>query len=550
MKTLLLHTPKLEDFYLPFGRYMNVNYMPMGMLAIAAHLNGHGHQTSVVHVGIEKILDPNWSVSQQALSWDVAAVGLSLHWHYQAYDVAMAVERIRAARPDLFIFIGGITASYFGAEVLDTIPGADAVILGEGLEPARQLVEALDKKAVLDTVPNLVWRKGERIVTNPTRILHEAALLDSVSFADFAPLQNNDSYVQQFGFPLAYAWELSPEENRKMMTMGRSFFPLMVGSGCPRVCSFCCGNAVTQKRINAGHRLYFRSMNAIMDDVRQARDAGYRTMALCFDPMPKSTPFFVELFGRMKRETPDMDLYFECWSLPEPAFIQAFADAFNAPHSYLALSPDTGNDAIRKKNKGYYYSNEQLLATADSLLEHEIQMDIFFSIGFSGETMATALDTRDLMRRMAERYENIRRLMVWAVQLEPGSPAFDDPGKWDIVSSRSTLADFVQAHGSRGDAYTVLGYKIPDFFGDERDLGRIEEFEQHMQQFKCMEFCFHAKDPRVYNHPLLGRQECLEKRRILASRRGQPAPGKIISAEYPHHEALRAERPDVERIEV
>lgn len=550
MKFLLLHTPKLEDFYLPFGRYMNVNYMPMGMLGIAAHLNRHGHPTTVVHAGIEKILDPSWSVAQDAATWDVGAVGLSLHWHYQAYDVARAVERIRQARPDLFIFVGGITASYFGAQVLETVPAADAVVLGEGFEPVRYLAQALDNKTSLDSVPNLAWRKGRDVVVNPARMLHDTTLLDGFPFADFSVLKNNDSYVRQFGFPLAYAWELSPEENRHMMTMGRSFFPLMVGSGCPRSCSFCCGNAVTQKRINAGHRLYFRSLDAIIEDVRRAQDAGYRTVALCFDPMPQSTRFFVELFGRMKRETPGMDLYFECWSLPEPEFIRAFGEAFCAPHSYLALSPDSGNEAIRKKNKGYHYTNEQLLSCADLLSEHEIQMDIFFSIGFSGETAALALDTRDLMRRMADRYENIRRLMVWAVQLEPGSPAFDDPDRWGIESNRSTLGDFVRAHGGRGDAYTVLGYKIPGYFGDERDQGGVEDFERHLQQFKCMEFCFHAKDPRVYNHPLLGRQECLEKRRILAGRRGVNAPDRVISDDYPHHFAVRDERPDGPRIEV
>ena len=550
MKTLLLHVPKLEDFYLPFGRYMNVNYMPMGLLGLAHHLNAHGHHTEVVHAGVEKLLDRNWRLVGEVADGRVRAVGLSLHWHYQAYDVAQAIERLREQNPDLFIFVGGITASYFGTEVLTTFPGADAVVLGEGFEPVRLMLDALDLGRALDDVPNLIRRKGNAPHENPDRLLHPTELFNQLPFADFSPLRNNEVYIRQFGFPLAYSLELSPEENRRLMTMGRSFFPLFVGSGCPRSCSFCCGNAGTQKRINAGHRILWRSHDAVIADIRRALKAGYRTMALCFDPMPSSTAYYVDLFARMKRETPDADLYFECWSLPEPAFVEAFADAFSAPHSYLALSPDTGCEAIRKRHKGYRYTNEELLATAGLLAQEGVQMDVFFSIGFPGETVATALETRDLMRQLSAGYDNIRRLMVWAVQLEPGSPMFDHPEEFGIVTKRRTLGDFVNAHGSRGDAYAVLGYKIPGFFGDERDEGSIEEFEAHFQQFKCMEFCFHSKDPRVYNHPHLGRSACLEKRKLLAARRGTDVPHRPIGEAQRYVDAVAVEKPKGTRLEV
>ncbi|MBL6975268.1 MAG: cobalamin-dependent protein [Deltaproteobacteria bacterium] len=550
MKTLLLHVPKLEDFYLPFGRYMNVNYMPMGLAGMAHYLNRSGHPSEILHAGVEKILDPGWRIAETVGDADIGAIGLSLHWHYQAYDVGQTVKRIKEARPDVFVFLGGITASYFGAEVLETYPDADGVVLGEGLEPARLLLDALDRNESPESVPNLAWRRGDEIIVNPRRMLHEDSFLDALPYADLSSLQNRDVYIRQFGFPLAYALELSPEENRRMMTMGRSFFPLFVGMGCQRVCSYCCGNARTQGKINAGHRVYWRDQDAVINDMKRARSYGYRTLALCFDPLPESTTYFVELFARMKRETPDMDLYFECWGLPEPAFIDAFAAAFDPPHSYLALSPDTGNDEIRRRNKGHIYTTTEFLACADRLKERGIQMDVFFSLGFPGETSETALETRDLMRQVAEACDNVRRLMVWAVQLEPGSPMFEAPEDWGIESERRHLIDFVRAHGERGDAYSVLGYKLPGFFGDDRDSGSVEDFERHFQQFKCMEFCFHSKDPRVYNHPHIGREECLKKRQMLARRRGESRPIEPISDTFTHACALAEDRPGDKRMEV
>ena len=252
MNTLLLHVPKLEDYYLPFGRYMNVNYMPMGLLGLARHLRQNGHPVEVLHAGVEKILDPGWRVADEIADSEVKAVGLTLFWHYQAHDVAQAIRRIKETRPDVFVFLGGITASYFAGEVLETLPGADAVVVGEGFDSTLGLLAGLEQGADLSGVPNLVWRRGGEVVVNRSRLQHPQELFDSLSFADFTPMRHHDTYISQFGFPLAYSLERTPEENRQLMTMGRSFFPLYVGSGCRTSCSYCCGNAATLKRINGG----------------------------------------------------------------------------------------------------------------------------------------------------------------------------------------------------------------------------------------------------------------------------------------------------------
>lgn len=554
MKTLLLHVPKLEDYYLPFGRYMNVNYMAMGLPAICNHLVSAGHDASIIHAGVEKILSPEWSIDAELDDPGLEAAGLSLQWHYQAYDTKRAVEKIKRKRPDIFVFLGGLTASYFGTELLEAVPEADAVIIGEGFEPARLLLDALESGGDLSTVPNLAWRNGSRIIVNETGYLHPPSFFDNLEFADLTRLRNHSVYIEQFGFPLAYSLDLTREENRRQMTMGRAFFPLFAGSGCPRSCTYCGGNAKTQAKIFGSHRILWRPVSRVIEDIKRASSFGYKTMALCFDPAPESVNYYTGLFGRMRDEVPDVDLYFECWSLPEPAFIDAFAAAFNPPHSYIALSPDTGSEKLRRKHKGYYYSDEDLYNTMDLLEKRGIQTDLFFSIGFPGETESLALETREMIRILADRYGNIRRLMTWAVQLEPGSPMYEEPEKWGIIPGRSSLVDFFKAHGDRGDTYSVLGYGIPGFFGLEGsaagESGRIEAFEVRFQQFKCREFCFFSPDPVVYNEPGLGRAGCLAKRKELALRHGMPVPSKPVSNELSYSEAVRAERPARERAEV
>ena len=49
MKTLLLHVPKFNNFYKPIGDFIWLNYMPMGLLAIADHAVQNGMDVEVVH---------------------------------------------------------------------------------------------------------------------------------------------------------------------------------------------------------------------------------------------------------------------------------------------------------------------------------------------------------------------------------------------------------------------------------------------------------------------------------------------------------------------
>ena len=88
----------------------------------------------------------------------------------------------------------------------------------------------------------------------------------------------------------------------------------------------------------------------------------------------------------------------------------------------------------------------------------------------------------------------------------------------------------------------ILGFKINNYFGDERDEGNIADFERHLQHLKCMNFCFLAKDPRQWNAPDAGRTHCFDRRKELAKRRGHALPTLKISEEVNYMDALAEER--------
>lgn len=521
MDCLLLHIPKFSSTYLPLGEFLNITYMPMGLPALANRLNREGFETEILHLGVEWIRDPAWSAVDEAAASDAPMIGADLYWHYQTFDVLDVAERIKARRPDVFFFLGGTTAGYFAVDILKRYPFIDAVVRGDGEIAIVELAEAIRGKRAMADVANLVWRDADgRVVQNTKSAFSDQAMLDSLVFGDLSALRNREIYVESFGFPLAYPKQFDHERNRVTQRMGRSFFPLFVGRGCAWECTFCGGNRKTLRELNGHPTMRFRSVDRVVDDIELALGHGYRTMALCFDPTPQKDDYYVSMFQEIRRRKLEVDFYFECWGLPTQRFLEEWNLTFGRGNtdSYLALSPDAGDEAVRRRNKQPFYTDAEFWAAMDMCEEMGVTADVFFTIALPGETIETARKTKAMIERIEQSYSITRRVMVWSVQLEPGSPQFERPESLGMITDRKHVEDFRLAHGTGADTYATLGYKIEGFFGDHRDQGGIAEFEAHLQSLKCMEFCFLSEDPRRPSTPAEGRKVCHSRRRELAAR--------------------------------
>ncbi len=540
---LFVHVPKADNHYLPIGDFFNITYMPMGVPAMAELLHREGRRVEICHLGVEWLVDRDESVERIYEGRRIRAIGFPLYWHYQAYDTIQVAAAMAKAHPEAFIFLGGITAGYFADEIIDRYRFIDAVVRGHGESVVADVVAALCDGASPESVPNLTLRDPETGAPGETGKSASSAIpLDDLVFGDLGTMRHAEVYAASFGFPLAYAQEHTPDENRSMLSMGRAFFPLFVGRGCPWICSFCGGNRGTLAKVTGTAKVVWRSQHRVVDDIRLARDLGYRTMALCFDPTPTRDEYYVELFRRIREARLDVDFYFECWGLPTPRFVREFRRTFPSPESYIAISPDAGDEHVRRLNKQPFYTDAELLATLRTLDELEISADVFFTLALPGERLGQARRTAELKREIATTFRNARRVMTWTVQLEPGSPQFERPSELGMLTDRNCFADFYEAHGGkRADTYSSLGYKILDYFGDERDEGEIEDFERHMQHLKCLEFCFLAKDPRQWNAPAAGRRHCFDRRTELARRRGHAPPRIAIGADAGYESALAEE---------
>jgi radical SAM superfamily enzyme YgiQ (UPF0313 family) len=258
----------------------------------------------------------------------------------------------------------------------------------------------------------------------------------------------------------------------------------------------------------SGRRGYFyRSIDAVIDSIVEARSFGYETMHTCFDPEPRQQKYYARLWREIRRRGIKTDWWFEANALPSREMIDEFAATFPSPHSLIAVSPETGSERVRRLNRGFFFSNDELLDTLGYIDGKGIRMEVFFTYGIAFETEDDLQETIRLRNEIARRFNNVQGMRALSIEIEPGAPWQVDPDRFGIETPLRTFRDFYEAHSDTDEGtYTRLGYHSPDFFRD----GPVDEatFSRRLQAMKCKHFCFIHPDTRRYAKPWQGRLLC------------------------------------------
>ena len=507
---LFLHSPKFDNWYKPLGDFIWINYLPMGMFALADYLVTQGYSARIVHLGIEWIEDHNFNLMDCLRKENPGVAALSLHWHHQAYDTIKTAEAIKKNFPNIFILLGGFTASYYHREILEDFSFVDGVIRGEAEKPLLQLVEKVTKKDPgLHDVPNLTWRSNNAIKENGISYVASRDDIDKLRFTNLSLLKNWETYVNYVGHPFLWKKGFSKEQNFRNLSIRSKTFPLVVGRGCPMSCTWCSGSQISQEFITKRTKTVYRSIDKIIESIREALDYGYETMYVVFDPFPDKQQFFIDLFAKIREKNLKAKMVFECHGLPTEGFIKAFHETFPNKDSFLCLSPETGSESLRKIHKHCFYSNDELLDCLKSLRELNVSTEVFFTYGIPGESQENLRETIKLKRYIKKHFKNVNCIRVLSIEMEPGAPWHLEPQKYGLVSERRRFKDFYLAHSSKfSQTFASLGYYIPDYFLSNGGTNSAKDFEAALQRIKCKHFCFLNPNPRKSGPAWTGRLFC------------------------------------------
>ncbi len=486
---IFVHVPKLSSYYKPFDQFMFINYIPMGVFALCDILNKNKIPARIKHLGLEYIKNKDFSIVEYIKANKIKAVALSLHWHYQSYDVMEVAKKIKAASKETRIILGGFTASIFSDEIMRDYEYIDFIIAGDGekgiLELARTLKEDQND---FSEVPNCLYRKNGKVINNGITYLADYNELKNIEYANLSYMDYHQEYMEYFKLPLFWSLNSSIQENMaKKISGATTTFPLMVGRGCMVNCSFCGGGKDAQIKICKRERPVYRPVSQVVDTMEQAISYGYESFIICFDPNPKDDHYYIEMFAEIRKRKISCGMGFESWGLPTKRFVADFGKTFIKEKSYIALSPETFSEAVRKLNKGFFYTNEEMYTVMQQMKEDKIPILIYLTIGLPGETSKDIDNNVQFSKSLQKRFKELLSIIMVPVQLEPGSPLFENPEKYNAVTERKCFRDFYEYHQKpESNPYSYLGYATEALQEAACD---IEKFNEFILNKRCQHFC-------------------------------------------------------------
>lgn len=338
---------------------------PLGILQLAAWLQQHGHPT-VVHDCLGPRAPHGLGANvEQILATNPELVGFSATTcgFMEAADLAAA---IKARRPEITIVVGNVHATSIGAPLLCHFPEIDALGIGEGEGVMLDLAEG---RAWRD-IPNLVFREGESVRTNPRR--------PRINDLDTLPFPAYDALA---GFPQGYHLPLFAYEKRWGASM-------VTSRGCPYSCSFC-------DRTVFEHLHRFNSAAYIYEHLQYLRDHyGVQHVNIYDDLFTANWPRIHELCERLIARP--LGVQFNCairagHTSPEMLALLKRAGAFMVSLGIESADPDM----MARHKAGV--TLDAVRDTVAKIHAAGLRAKGLFIFGLPGETPATVRLTSDFI---------------------------------------------------------------------------------------------------------------------------------------------------------
>ena len=466
--------------------------MPMGMMALASKLKENGFETKIVHIGLEKVLNPNFTVEGLLKSNDAKVIAIDLHWYSHAYE-AMNLAKLCKKNQDTYVVLGGYTASFFDLEILRNFPCVDAIVRGEAELPLLELVEGHIRGHDVSSIPNVTLRYDSRLKRNPIGYVADSKALTQLKFTDLNLLDHGYEYLKimaphpislQNGTPRPLL--LQPNRLDGLSSLRRGW--LSIGRGCKFNCSYCGGGRKAQRIISGRTEPVFRSIDKITEEVIQLKEYGVRQLYIDFDPCPNDRGYYFALFKKLREEGIDISAQFLTWGLPNREFVVEFAKTFDPFTSAITISVESGSEKVRKINDfHYFYSNNDLLKSLDLIEAQGTMGQIYFSVGNSGETLDDFNATLRLSEEILMKHKNILGPWCYSIPIEPASPRYLTPKRYGVELLRHSFMDFFECEQKKslGDTKNIehiYGYRTNDM--SEAEMTYLSQlYEDHISRF-------------------------------------------------------------------
>lgn len=477
---ILLHTPKFNQYIHPLNKVGFVNIIATGLFSIADLIDKNGYSVKIVHIGIEKLLNPKKTIKDIIIEFPAKIYGISLQWHFQAYDAIELARVIKEVRNDSFVVLGGLAASFFKDEIMEQFDFIDAIISGEGEIPFLKLVENIDKNRSLNNIPNLIYRDGNKIIENKDLFYANNNLLSSFDFSRMELLHNYKFYTSLFFFtkyPDSYL--------NKLFKFFRLYLSpptyITTGRGCPYNCTLCAGG-YNMKKILKRDEVGLRDINSIMRECEHLISLGFKHLITShyYDKAEEHYIKFIREYAKCFAS--HTSLNFDVWNLPSLDLIDEFSMLKNK--SIILFMVYSLSEKIRSLNNIHNYDNSALVNIIEYAKKKKVRIKVIIQSGLPFEDQQEIEEIRRFYLYLIKRFNNVISFTL-PTELAPGSPMYMNPEKYNIVKKLNTFMDFYNVH--KKPIYTI-GYQFNDIS------------EKQILKLKC--------DTQCFINPIYGKYIC------------------------------------------
>ncbi len=383
-----------------------INYwQPVGTLSVAAMLQQAGHFVKFINGAFlthEQVL-----AEVETFRPDFVGIYSTTFGWNKAKKTAADLRKQYAK--DCFICAGGPYPIAVQARCLEDAGGSiDAVVTGEGEYTVLEMVERLRLGRSLDGVPGVVWREGERIISNPPA--------DLITDLDALP------------FP---ARELLGEASRYIPPPGtyrkKPVAVMITSRGCNRHCIYC-----FQLDKNRKSGIRYRSVGNVMEEIEQCVRQGYKEIKFLDDTFAADYGRAMELAQEIARRRYSITWFASaCVNQVDKPLLKAFRDAGCWAILFGAESGVQKNlNTLRKGT-----TLEQIRTAVRTAQDVGLKVNTPFMFGIPGETFEEGLETIDFAVKLNPDMANFHAITPF-----PGTYLYDNLDRFGTMSD--DLSDF------------------------------------------------------------------------------------------------------------
>lgn len=351
--------------------------IPYGMLSLEAYLNKNclgavNVKILDLNIDLKRLLDSNSRenladyfeniIIEECKEFTPDIVGISALFNSSFKYLEQNASAIKKYSKDVLVLAGGGLPSAAFKEVLSQSPSVDAVCKGEGELPLKELIDANDRAAVLESHKS--W------VTLSTADAGKVPALDFVEDLDDIPELNYEL--------LDLAHYNSRSIDKRFASTNAREMSIHTSRGCPFMCVFCSNPSLHGKSVRT------MSIPRVVSDVKRMRDKYGMGVLLIeddhfFNDVPRAKEVLKSLIElNIRIEFPN--------GVAVYAIDDEVAELFaKAGVSSVALAVESGSDYVLKNIIKKPLKKKLIKPAVENLRCHGVLSHVFIVIGLPGE---------------------------------------------------------------------------------------------------------------------------------------------------------------------